>query len=271
MSNVLRQAETITLFNESGFTGIKEVPFSIVTGSRMLVTLLVTSIDSGASIAAEIQNNFNVSDPYETLDTINVTASGRYKRIFSDFHNQFNIAVTVSGGNASFKIAVSLFDNALSTKIENAEISVDLRAADDSVKSWILDENGNPFTDSNPFPVTFVSNPGIRRDLFNQVSAVVNGAETQVITYTVPVGKTAELYRCQVSGEQIALYQLYKDNQLIGVKRTHFATDLNETFNFNSNTGGLKLQAGEIIKITVTHFRPDAASFEADLQLLESL
>ena len=92
----------------------------------MLVTLKVLSADVGATVTLNVDNTFDTDIPYETLETVQLTAAGVVKRVFSDFHNLFKLRVTVAGGNATYKVAVALFDNANTTKIDNAQIDVSL-------------------------------------------------------------------------------------------------------------------------------------------------
>lgn len=270
MSRVLKQSETVSLINKVNFSGLASEDFYLSSGSRMLVTLLVLSIDSGASIAATVENTFSLDDPYDVLETINTTTTGRFKRVFSDFHNQFKINVNVTGGNATFKVGVSVFDNALSTKIENAEISVDLTHTEDSVRIGdgtrlltLNDDGSVPVSDAN-------ATNEARVDLFNEISLVATGSDQTILQYQVPVGVKAHLFRCDVSGENIAKYTLFKGTNPISIKRTYFGAPLNVEFDFKtSHKQGLELQAGDIIKINVIHNRPDPANFEASFQIVE--
>lgn len=131
-NNQLRIYEVRTYLKNNNITGIDQVPFYVVSGSRMLVTLAVISADLGTTVSLEVQNTFDVDLGYTTLDAIELNAAGQAKKIFSDFNNLFNLKVTVSGGNASYRVAVALFDNAITTTIQNAQVDVDLNHTVDS-------------------------------------------------------------------------------------------------------------------------------------------
>lgn len=125
--------ENQVVLTGAGTTGLQEQDVHVVSGSRLLVSLLVTALDGGASVTLAIKNTFESDNGYETIDTIVATGVGRTKKIYSDFHNLFQFAVTVTGGNASYKVGIAMADNAMTTRIENAVIEVELDAATDSV------------------------------------------------------------------------------------------------------------------------------------------
>lgn len=128
MSDVttLRVYETRTLLQRAAFTGSVEQVAQIVTGSRMLVSLVVTAIDPATTVTVHLDNTFTTDLGYDTIDTFGTSAVGRVKRIVSDFHNIFRFRVVITGGNATFALGASIFDNAMTTRIENAMIDVDL-------------------------------------------------------------------------------------------------------------------------------------------------
>lgn len=130
----LRVFETRTIINQDAFTGSLVRPFYVVSGSRMLVTLIVTSIDPATIVDIFADNNFTDDEPYTTAEQLTLNGVGRTSKVISDFHNLFNFRAVVTGGNASFKVGISLFDNAMTTRIDNAVIDVDLHHT--------LDNNG---------------------------------------------------------------------------------------------------------------------------------
>lgn len=104
---------------------------------------------------------------------------------------------------------------------------------------------------------------------FNSITAVASGINTTLITYTVPVSTIAYLQRIELSGNNIATYEIYIDAVLSGKKRTYFGGSLNETFDFDAGTNrGLKLIAGTVVQLKVLHNRPDLGDFEARLQAI---
>lgn len=104
---------------------------------------------------------------------------------------------------------------------------------------------------------------------FNAITSVVSGVNTVLLTYTVPVGKMAYLQKAELSGDNIASYEIYLDGVLSGRKRTYFGSSLNEEFNFEAeNNKGLKLLANTVVVLKVTHNRLGLGSFDSRLQLV---
>lgn len=264
----LKQFETRVLMK----TGDTEQLARVISGSRMLVSLLVISADPGAVVSLVVQNAFEVDDGYETLETLTLTAPGRNKKIYSDFHNLFRFAVNVTGGSADYKVGVSLYDNAMTTRIDNAHISVDLDAASgDNVAisdgtDWLgVNEDGSINVRIVDDPNDLIVNP------YAEVTGVADGVPTDLVSYTVPGGKQSQLIRIEASGENIAEYQLLLNGDEIGLKRSWWGGNLNVEFEFHSPKDvGFKLAAGDTLLLRVTHYRPAAiAKFEARIQALE--
>lgn len=129
----LNQYESRVVLGGTAAPGTVEKIVQVDSGSRMLVTLLVTQADPGASISLHADNSFDADSSFETLETLTLSAPGRVKRVISDFNSLFKFRAVVTGGSVSYKFAVRVFDNSLTTTIENAEVSVDLNHGDDSV------------------------------------------------------------------------------------------------------------------------------------------
>lgn len=127
-SKRLQLYETIVLLNQvavASESGDKHL--RMLSGSRILVTLHVEQIDPSTQVSIMLQDTFSPDVPYDTIDTMSSTAVGAIKRIYSDFNSYLRFAYTLSGpGGASFKLSVKLFDNASNTRIDNAQVAVDL-------------------------------------------------------------------------------------------------------------------------------------------------
>lgn len=268
-----RVYETRTIVKKEAFTGTGTEAFYVLSGSRMLVTLLVTDIDPATTVNVFVDNNFDTDELDDTILTLSANSVMRVKRVLTDFHNQFNFRYTVTGGNATFKVGVSIFDNAMTTRIDNAIVEVDLHHTVDVQGNFdsVRIGDGTDLLDIDPSGAI----PVIVQDAadetaineFSEALLVVNGLETTILTYTVPPGKTAYLSRIDVSGENIARYEVYVDAELIARKRTWFGQGLNDTFDLTlSSRRGLVVQPGEIIRVKVIHERPFPATFEARLQ-----
>lgn len=273
-ATTVRLSETRTIINQSAFTGADSQPVQVISGSRMLVSLLVTAIDPGASITLYIDNSFASDVPYDTIDNLSLNVAGSVKRIYSDYHNQFNFRYQVNNGNADFKVAITLSDNAGTTTIENAQLSVNLDHTVDALGHFdsVRIGDGTELLKINPdgsLPVTVGDAPDESViSVYSEVSSVVNGSDTSILTYTVPVDKTsAFIVYIDVSGENIAKYDVYLNGTRIARKRTYFGGNLNETFTFGSQSkNGYPLEPGDIIEVKALHSRPFNGDFEARLQ-----
>lgn len=123
----LKLYETTVFFRkDSPFTGVESQAFQITDGSRIVFTLQILSISLGATVQLKIKNGFSVDLTLPQIEVINANAIGSFSKVVSDFHNIFDMELTVSGGTATLAVGVSVADNAMTTRIENAEIKVDL-------------------------------------------------------------------------------------------------------------------------------------------------
>lgn len=128
--------------------------------------------------------------------------------------------------------------------------------------------NGSPVSNTNPIPVVVVSggSTGTFESVYNEVTSVASGTPTIVQTYIVPLATTANIQRIQLSGTNIAMYELLINSVLQDKIRTYFL-DLNGEFVFSDN--GYPLVSGDIVEIQVTHNRPDLGDFNSRIQVVE--
>lgn len=270
VNNQLRLYETRTFLKGSS-SAVER--FYVTSGSRMLVTLKVLSADLGATVTLTVGNTFDVDTGYDTLDTFPVTGVGLVKRIYSDFHNQFELSVNVSGGNADYRVAVSLFDNSGTTRIENAQLAVDLSDIADTLghfDSVRIGDGTGPYLDINPDGTINIGDPVDESplSLYDESPAVPTGTAAPILTYVVPNDKVAFLYRAEASGENVARYQVLVNDEVIATRRTHHGSGLTTEFTFLTfNKKTIVLQPGDVIKLVALHNRPTAGDFEARIQL----
>lgn len=105
---------------------------------------------------------------------------------------------------------------------------------------------------------------------YNEVLSVPSFTNVNVVSYTVPVGKTATLQRAFVSGENIARYDVFVNSVTIGTKRTYFGGPLNNDFEFSGpGGGGVALATGDVVTIKAIHHRPVPGSFEGTIEVIE--
>lgn len=95
---------------------------------------------------------------------------------------------------------------------------------------------------------------------YASISSLASGALTNIISYTVPSGKTLQLSKIEVSGDNVALYQVIINSNLKGIRRTSF-TKYNENFEFNN----FKVGEGLNVIVKVIHSRPELSDFNATL------
>lgn len=96
---------------------------------------------------------------------------------------------------------------------------------------------------------------------YNEIAAVAVSSETDIISYTVPVGKKASIAEIEVSGDNIATYRVKLNDAVIAKKRTYIGGSPNEVFPFDR----YELSAGDVLKVTVVNrsLRSVAGEFEA--------
>ncbi len=111
MSTALRLYEQQTLLNKSGesSTGFEE--FNVISGSKLIVTLLVKAISGGATLRLDVENGFDNDEAFENVATILKTSTGMQKEVVINFNSFFRLRYTVTGGTATFKTSVILHTN----------------------------------------------------------------------------------------------------------------------------------------------------------------
>ncbi len=271
----LKQNEQRIIFDLDSVSDSGVVDFYVLTGSRILVTLLVESLDVGATIDIFLEDSISVDDPYQGVVGMSANTTGQFKRVASDFNQRLRVRYVTAGGAVSAKVAVILFDNASTTRIENASLRVDIDHTADSTGHFdsIRVGDGTDLLAINS-DGSINTNEDLALDetpvnVYGESAAALTGVDTAVLTYTVPADKIAFLYRAEGAGENIAKYQVHVNGSAIATRRTYFGGDLTTTFEFGSpNKRQQVLQPGDIIEVKAVHNRPDSGSFEARLQLL---
>lgn len=131
----------------------------------------------------------------------------------------------------------------------------------------IHNSNGTAIDTINPLPVVTVPGPGASsKSFYNEVTSVATSVITTVITYTVPGATTAALQTIDVSGTNIAQFQVEVNTVVIDKKRTYFSGPFNEVFDFK---GSIPLVAGDVVRVRVLHTRPFVGDFNARLTVSE--
>lgn len=242
----------------------------------MLVNLRVLSADLGATVHLAIANTFNEDVGYDVIESAELTAAGSVKRIVSDFHNLFKLTVTVTGGSATYKVVTSVYDNAGTTRIENAQIDVDIDANADTLGHFdsirIGDGEGDYVAVNDDGSINTNEELALDEEtvsVYDEIAALPSGAESAIVTYTVPVDKIAFLYWIEASGENIARFKVAVNGDVIATRRTHHGSGLTTEFNFSTpNKRTYVLQPGDILTVKALHNRPQSGDFEARVEML---
>jgi hypothetical protein len=120
-------------------------------------------------------------------------------------------------------------------------------------------------------PVTAViGTTGTVLSTFATVSAVATNATVTILSYTVPPGKTGYLLKAEMSGTNIATYDVLLNAAEFARIRTYFSGPFDGVVTVGQGPqDAYKLSTGDVVSIQVTNFRPTAGDFECRLQVIE--
>jgi len=180
---------------------------------------------------------------------------------------------TIAIGNVSVVDQTTLVpvkvndDGSINVKLEAG--SVDIGTVEVTGPSGhLIDPNADGSINVNIVPST--SSTDTVKNIFGTAAAVVSGATTTIVQYTVPLNKIAILERSVASGENIGAFTILINNVVQSIQRTYYAGGFNVTFEFiTGQDNGLVLQPGDIVKVTILHNRPYTGNFDARIQVLE--
>lgn len=127
-------------------------------------------------------------------------------------------------------------------------------------------------TVENPVPVFITSeivSSSIIKNFFAESVLAPTTVETEIVSYTVPVGKSAKMLRVEFGGENYGIFSLYKNGVKIGKYRTWWMA-FSDCFNFAGGTAdGYPLVAGDVMSLKILHSRPGSVEFEGRIQVVE--
>lgn len=111
---------------------------------------------------------------------------------------------------------------------------------------------------TNPIPVQVVEGMvGIQINPFNAIDDVPPDIETEILLYTVPVGKSLSLSEVEGSGENRGTYTLYLNGVPLARQRTWWGK-----FNMHMPFSGYKALANDEISLTILHTSDSDAPFD---------
>lgn len=216
--------------------------------------------------------------------------------------NQF---INVSAYTVALGASIS-FPEQDKNKIKPDDIENAVYEADPTVAIRVIhvDPYGDFYTTENPLPVEFEGTVSIgaveikdqdgdilqvnpdgsinvnivetpvsghdEKSFYNEVSSVASNVLTQIISYTVPLAKTAILHRITTSGENVATYTVYLNGTPMDKQRTYYGGNMNALFEYmTGNSSGIALSPGDVLAVKVLHTRIYLGNFNARIQLLE--
>lgn len=146
-------------------------------------------------------------------------------------------------------------------------VEVDISAADGDTVALSDGTNNVTLTQSSGKTALDVNviNPGatgtqVYQNYFDEVTGIAQSVPTTILSYEADPGEV--LHKVNVSGSNIATYELVINNQLVDKKRTYFGGQLNVDFDAD-----IQLQDGDVVEVTVTHLRPSLGDFNACIKI----
>lgn len=129
---------------------------------------------------------------------------------------------------------------------------------------------GAPVSVSTDPTHVLIEPTGTVQSQFSTALSVLSGATSTILSYTVPVATQTYLLRIEVSGTNIATYDVTVDGQPWARTRTYFSGPFIGIIQVGSSpSDGYPLSTGQLVEISVTNFRPTTGDFEARLQYIE--
>jgi hypothetical protein len=106
--------------------------------------------------------------------------------------------------------------------------------------------------------------PGVLTNAYNETLSVASGVLTNIASFTAT--QNTKLKQVDVSGENVATYEVLVNGNVVSKKRTYFGGLLDQSFYFDK---GINFSIGQQVVVRVIHNRPTTANFNANLILIE--
>ena len=101
-------------------------------------------------------------------------------------------------------------------------------------------------------------------NVYNEILSVASGVLSNITSFTAT--QNSKLKQIDVSGENIATYEVLVNGNIVSKKRTYFGGPLDTSFFFDK---GINFLAGQQVLVRVIHNRPSTANFNANIILIE--
>jgi peptidoglycan hydrolase CwlO-like protein len=96
------------------------------------------------------------------------------------------------------------------------------------------------------------------KNYYNEILSISSGSVNTILSKTVSLG--SRLKTVQVSGTNIAEYEVLLNGSVIDKQRSNFGTSLNCSFTFEN---GITLVPADVLLVRVRHDRPSTGNFNA--------
>jgi hypothetical protein len=231
-------------------------------GNSILSTVFVQALDGGASLYVEYFDYGVGGDVGEEVflgdhNTI-TTALTSDRRLISKMHNKPVVRWTVTGGNVTFGVYVTVvvtqasdIDSALKYDGQTVNLLLDKGMPqviyDTATGKWEFASGSDGIQD-----VAIVGNISVSENgdpVFAEANTVTTpGIEQSILSYTVPASMSLNLYAIKFICRQSCTFQVYGDSALIGSGRTG-PSENNIYFDYRI---ARQFSAGKIIEVKTT-------------------
>lgn len=274
-----REGESAVLFKPADRSpNTYEHQFYMHKGARLVFTLYVESIDPSTTVRLEVDTTYTKESPFINILNTETDAIGPVSRIVGDFHCFMRAKVIVTGGNARFSVGMSVFDNASQTRIENAELEVNLNRKTQPNKTHDSVRVGNELYEMAILPdgsikaniVNTSVEPEVIVPQFNEIGGLLKNVVATIDSRTAPIGKTTYLQRITAGGDVVAIYTLEVNGSPIMKKRSYFGGSLDVVFDLDAySENGYELNEGDVVRVRVQHKRNFTSTHHSTIQVLE--
>lgn len=240
--------------------------------NALLSSLLVSDVENGASV---VVNYFQTSAANEKFERTDITSHNTFTApsisaqqiIVSRIHNKVIAEIIIVGG----KVTCGVFCTAVGYSI--SDIDTQLKLSGTPVN--FLSDKGLPVLsvdEKNEFAFLKTNNGSLLVEekqggepvyVFNEIENIPQNSEEEIFEYTVPNDKEFFLKKIQCSGQNIAVFSCFINNNLIAKKWSWFSGGLTVDFDFNGIA--VKANSGDVVKCLVNHSRPFVGNFSGSL------
>lgn len=153
-------------------------------------------------------------------------------------------------------------DAEVTATIGTVECIIDANSGDNiSISDGANNLSINPDGSIN-VKVNAISSENLKTN-YNEITDIASGVSSSIINFTP--GVNIKILGINVSGTNIATYEVLKNLSIVDKKYTYFGNSLSTEFNLN----GLLINSGQNIKINVVHNRPSNGNFNATIKYIE--